>query len=295
MAMATPTTTFGPHCFMNHWYDANVFGLFNGYACCTCNMHQAWPTFVSHLWMASGDRGLATVAYAPCTVTARVAEAETVTLREETDYPFREVVRFTIRTPRPVRFPLHLRIPGWCRGATVSVNNANVDMPLQPGTMAVLDRQWEQGDSVVLRLPMQVRFERGHENSLTVLRGPLVYVLRIGERWTETRGVREVRPTSPWNYALLENHTKDLATVSRKFQVIDDGAPLAENPWTLENAPVRIRVFGVKHPLWETYQGGAGPLPWSPSTYPNHGEPKPLWLIPYGCSTLRITAFPTLR
>ena len=39
------------------WEDANLFGLEPAYGCCTANMHQGWPKFVSHMWMATRDEG----------------------------------------------------------------------------------------------------------------------------------------------------------------------------------------------------------------------------------------------
>ena len=35
------------------------FGLEPNFGCCTANMHQGWPKFVAHLWMATPDDGLA--------------------------------------------------------------------------------------------------------------------------------------------------------------------------------------------------------------------------------------------
>ena len=53
-------------------HDANIFGLEPNFGCCTANMHQGWPKLVSHLWMATPEKGLAAVAYGPCEVTAQV-------------------------------------------------------------------------------------------------------------------------------------------------------------------------------------------------------------------------------
>ena len=49
-----------------HWThqrrDSNLYGLEPNFGCCTANMHQGWPKFVAHLWMATPDEGLAAVA-----------------------------------------------------------------------------------------------------------------------------------------------------------------------------------------------------------------------------------------
>ena len=91
---------------------ANLYGLEPHYGCCTANMHQGWPKFVSHMWMATHDQGLAAIVYGPCQVTAKVGDGSEVTITEETDYPFDGAIRFTIDAQQPIAFPLHLRNRG---------------------------------------------------------------------------------------------------------------------------------------------------------------------------------------
>ena len=45
--------------------DSNLFGLEPNFGCCTANLHQGWPKFVSSLWMGTNDGGFVAVAYAP--------------------------------------------------------------------------------------------------------------------------------------------------------------------------------------------------------------------------------------
>lgn len=286
--------TVSPHKFTNHPYEANVFGLLSGYPCCTCNMHQAWPKLAANLWMASHDGGLAAVAYAPSRVSTTVKGVD-VSIQEKTGYPFRDEIRLTVETGNSVEFPLHLRIPEWCDAASIKVNGEKIDRNVLAGTMARIDRIWKHGDTIVLKLPMQVRFERGHENSVTVMRGPLVYVLRMEEEWSQARGLNEVRSGTPWNYSLFERDiTSGSETAARKFVVEEKNGKVSAHPWNLKNVPVEIHTYGVLNPLWTNYNEEAGPLPWSPGPFPKGGKPEPITLVPYGCSTLRISAFPTV-
>ena len=57
------------------------------YRCCPHNYGMGWPYFVEELWLATPDGGLAAAMYAPCEVTAKVADGTEVTLAEETGYP----------------------------------------------------------------------------------------------------------------------------------------------------------------------------------------------------------------
>ena len=70
-----------------------------------------------------------------------------------------------------------------------------------------VDREWNDGDRVVLRLPMYPRVVRGHDGLVSIYRGPLLFGLHIGEDWRRFKGDEphadwEVYPTTPWNYGL---------------------------------------------------------------------------------------------
>ena len=105
--------------FVNNGPRANIFGVEPNFGCCAANYHQGWPKLVSRLWMRTADGGLAATVLGPSLVTARVGSGESVTVLEETDYPFSDRIRFTIQTREPVIFPLSLRIPSWAEQPTV--------------------------------------------------------------------------------------------------------------------------------------------------------------------------------
>ncbi len=282
--------THGRRNFYNNEPDRLVFGLLSGYPCCTCNLNQAWPKFAQHTWMASSDKGLAALVYAPSRVTAQVGNAgHEVTITEKTDYPFRETVRFELQTEGIIRFPLHLRIPQWCSDPQLTVNGSS-HVTSDSTDVQVINRDWKAGDVVELRLPMKLTTKRWYENSVGLERGPLIFALKIEERWQKQHDYYEVFPESSWNYALLENSLKKL---SDHYRVEETGS-FADNPWNLQNAPLQIRTTGIRLPEWTTYKDDAGPIPWSPQQRPAEATPEPITLVPYGCTTLRISAFPTV-
>src|SRR5690606_35710624 len=106
----------------NHDGTDLCFGLLTGYPCCTSNMHQGWPKFTQHLWYATADSGLAALVYAPSEVRTRVAGGMGVTFKEETNYPFSEDIKFTLTMAGKASFPFHLRIPAWCKKASIRIN-----------------------------------------------------------------------------------------------------------------------------------------------------------------------------
>lgn len=280
-----------------------VFGLLTGYACCTSNMHQGWPKFTQNLWYATSDGGLAAMVYSPCSVTARVGGGTEVTLTECTQYPFDETIRIEVavgtKKRKSAAFPLQLRIPGWCEDAEIAVNGEPIDPP-ERGSVARIDRTWRTGDVVTLQLPMRVAVSRWYERSATVERGPLVYALRIGERWRKVDNpgkpiygpwYYEVYPTTPWNYTLLEEDIRpERLEETFRLERRDIGDVY---PWCPENAPLELKARGRRLDEWTLYQQMAGPQPFS--TNESNNPVEEITLIPYGCTTLRITEFPVTR
>ena len=90
-------------------------------------MRKAGLTILKNLVYATPDNGLAAIIYGPCCAQAKVGVNGTeVILREETNYPFEEMIRFTVQVSGKVDFPLYLRVPAWCKGATLIVNGETV-------------------------------------------------------------------------------------------------------------------------------------------------------------------------
>ncbi|TWV96228.1 beta-L-arabinofuranosidase domain-containing protein [Chitinophaga pinensis] len=284
----------------NHAGTDVCYGLLTGYPCCTSNMHQGWPKFTQNLWYATADKGIAALVYAPSTVTTYVGEQTPVSFKEETAYPFGESVRFTFSTNKKtgtVSFPFHLRVPGWCKQATIKVNGQVLQQA--PGNQIVkIDRSWKSGDVVELQLPMHISQSRWYENTVSVERGPVTYALKIGESIKKVavekeavafgNAYYEVHPTTPWNYALLEVPEDQL----QQWYAVEKKDSLVSYPWSQEHAPILIRTKAKRIPSWSIYNEMTGPVPFSMMWGLETTPAEEITLIPYGCTKLRISQFP---
>jgi len=275
-----------------------LFGLLNGYPCCTSNMHQGFPKFVQNLWYATSDNGLAAALYSPSSVKAKVGNGTEVYIREITNYPFSGAIKLAISSTKNVTFPLYLRIPSWCKSPTITINSEPVKMETKNGLVCI-NRTWSKKDEVLIDFPMNISISRWYEKSGSVERGPLVYALKMTEKKALKsfsgneikeygKNYTEITSEDPWNFALI-NWSKEELNANYKVLVSKE---TVQFPWNTTNAPIQISTVAKKIPNWQLYNQSAGPLPSSMAYQMFVGEKDSITLIPYGCTKLRIAEFP---
>lgn len=275
--------------------SSTLFGTLTGYPCCVSNMHQGWPKFVQNLFYATAGNGIAALVYGPSSVSAKVGDGINVDIEEETNYPFEDKIRFRLDPAEAVEFTFELRVPGWCKNPLVMINGKQVDVVIQNNIIRV-KRTWNKKDLVVLELPMDINTSRWFEGSVAIERGPLLYALKIQEKWEEKKEDEwadtfyEVLPETPWNYGIPQE------TLNDKNFSVEIKKEMSDMPWNLQNAPLSIYTKAKLIPYWKEYNGSTGKIP--VSTWPDRHistEEERIELIPYGCTTLRISQFPVIE
>jgi hypothetical protein len=273
------------------------YSPFEVYRCCQHNVSHGWPYYAEELWLATPDNGLCASLYAACAVSAKAGDVAAVKITEETDYPFRDAVKFTFETAKPAKFPLYLRVPRWCDSASVSINGKDASAPSKPLAFIRIEREWQDGDTVTLQMPMKLGVRRWakNQNAASVDYGPLSFSLAIKERFASygTRNPNwpewEVFPDSPWNYGLVLNE-KDPAS---SFKLIQSDRPLAAQPFTPETAPIKLEATGRRIPNWQAdAKNVVGKL--QPSPVKSDQPDEKITLIPMGAARLRLSMFPVI-
>ena len=272
-------------------------GPHSGFGCCRSNFHMAWPKFVQSMWMER-EGGLAAVAYGPCTVVFNgnggLGTSRPTRIRETGSYPFGEDLRLEIVETAGGEWPLFVRIPGWCDNAKVAVNDEDA-CGAKAGTFVKLSRTWRTGDVVTLTFPQKTRLSRWGRDAVAIRRGALLYALKIDgkesvvtrykvpyeDKWIEDGGGdfprKEIKPVSPWGYALL---------LDGEGRLVGERADGTE----LKVSAVRTDFGGWGY-MRQVTEGRAIDPP--PSPLPREeGSVETVSLVPFGLTQIRIALFP---
>jgi len=84
---------------------------------------------------------------------------------------------------QPIALAIKIRWPAWAtNGMTVAVNGAPQTIAGRPGSYVAVERTWQDGDRIDLRLPMTLRTEAlpDDPNTVALLYGPIVLAEKLG-------------------------------------------------------------------------------------------------------------------
>ncbi len=264
---------------------SHMFGLEPNYGCCTANMGQGWPKFALSTFMR-GQNGLFSGVLAPSKATMELNGVK-VRCTLETDYPFSDRLTYVIEPESPVDFDLDIRIPGFADGASVD------GKPVKTGAIYHVRRHWEGRSTVEVRLDFIPRLVERPYGLHAVTRGPLVFALPISSERKrieyEAKDILrkypycdyEITPLSPWNYGFAD----------RAFHVTQN--PVSDTPFSESRPPISIEASLAPVP-WRIKEGFLCMCNEQPESCTASDAARPMRLIPYGCTTLRMTEMPLL-
>ena len=126
--------------------------------------------------------------YGANTLTTKLDGIGEITLEQKTDYPWDGNVALTVTKLKGKKdFTLKLRIPAWCKDATIKVNGEPVNVDAKSESYAAVTRQWKKGDVVTLDMPMETKLMEANplveecRGQVAVQRGPIIYCLESND------------------------------------------------------------------------------------------------------------------
>lgn len=151
----------------------------NGFWCCVGTGIEN-PGNYGHFIYAKAKDGI----YVNLFIPSELAVSSGIHLKQETKFPYEESSRIKMELAKPSTFTLRLRHPTWVRENEfkITVNGEAAGGSSKPSSYVEIRREWKDGDTVEVILPMHTTLERLPDGSdwAAILRGPIVLAARDG-------------------------------------------------------------------------------------------------------------------
>lgn len=165
--------------------NGNPRSAWFGCACCPPNLMRTVAKLGEYIYTAHGD-SVAVNLYIANEGNIDV-NGTNVKLTQETYYPWDGAVKLTVEPEADKEFTLKIRIPGWVeeqynKNVVITLNGSPVTSEAEKGYVSIT-RVWEEGDTVLINIPMEIRRTEADPNVTTnagriaLERGPIVYCM----------------------------------------------------------------------------------------------------------------------
>ncbi len=177
---ALPITGRGKNYYYSDYRVSGGMKIYKreSYTCCAGTYIQALADYHNLIYYRDAT-GLYVNLYVPSEVVWDGPGGE-VRMTQQTEYPEEETTLLSLDMDQSASFSLKFRVPAWAQGVTASVNGNRADVRATPGTWGEINRSWNPGDRVEIRIPLRFRMQavdEQHPDRVAVVRGPVVYVL----------------------------------------------------------------------------------------------------------------------
>lgn len=163
-----------------------IYGLEPNYPCCTVNMPQGLPKYLSAAFVQVNDNGVAHSLLGPTQVSTRTSSNNSITIACDTQYPFSHTLHYNITASAP--FTFYLRVPSWYVSAdsSIGLGDNGAEYPLEPDLHTGLTPiSLPAGVSRVrYTLGANIRVLPRANSTVAVYHGSLLYALDVGQSMT---------------------------------------------------------------------------------------------------------------
>lgn len=154
--------------------------------CCPPNVVRTIAEAGSYMYGLS-DNDLYIHQYSSNNFTGKLKDGSVIRLEQQTNYPWNGSISITLKEAPVKDFGICLRIPGWCKKATITINGETVYADLKGSAYQLINRKWNAGDKIELIMEMPVQLIEANplvettRNQVAVKRGPVVYCLESAD------------------------------------------------------------------------------------------------------------------
>lgn len=169
--------------------------------CCTGTGMENPARYTRNIYYQEGDQ-----LYVNLFISSQIElQNKKVILKQETSFPTGECTKLTFIQANEIKMDLHIRIPYWLVGEMeVTVNGKPVKAQIANNYL-VITRQWQTGDIVEIRLPMNLHLYISMDDpqKQAIMYGPIVLAGALGtENFPETDIVADHQALN--NFELIE-------------------------------------------------------------------------------------------
>lgn len=157
--------------------------------CCVPNYGRNLTYFLNQMYLKSED-GIGVLLYGPSQLTTQIGNA-TITIKQETKYPWNNKVDFKLKITNPTAFTLKLRKPQWSKSLSFS-NQTEVSLE---GDFYLISKTWQPEEKFTITFNNPVEQKEARNKEVYIQKGPLVYAYEIPhtEKTIKTFGFRDFR------------------------------------------------------------------------------------------------------
>jgi DUF1680 family protein len=228
-----------------YWRAYNSPG--ESFWCCTGSGVEEFAKFADTIYFRRGNEVFVNQ-FIPSTLDWK---EEGFVLEQVTQFPREQGTTLKIKSSRPAARTIHVRIPRWTtEEAQVKINGRPLDAMADPGSYLAIRKTWQEGDTISISLPMELRQEPlpGDDSVTAALYGPLVLAADLGAGPTDTPS-KVILGGDPW--------AKNLPAASPLPKAAVNFEAETEQWIQVESAPeLRFTAAGdgAKYKLKPTYQ-----------------------------------------
>jgi uncharacterized protein len=152
---------------------------FDSFTCCVGSGMENHVKYGESIYFKGADGSLYINLFIPSVLNWR---EKGITLKQETNLPASDIVRYTITALRPLSFPLKIRKPHWATSIALKVNGKPVAAIADESGYLVINRRWKTNDIIELTMPSSVYSVSmpDNPNRKAIFYGPVVLAGMLG-------------------------------------------------------------------------------------------------------------------